>query len=232
MPLRRGRTYPWRLLRAAVMMLGIAVSASAVHAIGASLDLPGKTAEEGTAVVKRSLKRLNTDCVEMDITLGSNWRCKTPFFSLVSLDIFVSTIPEKTVIRADSRNRQSYAFIDLVSNELGQPKYDKTYGEKSLLLTAGATLISPALGYWYVNSNSMIKNKSIFLPFLGFLAGDLALFWVSSKIYFTNGFDPFNVGLTSMLISMGTYRAVMLVPFSIQVMAHNRFVGLQITFRY
>jgi hypothetical protein len=78
----------------------------------------------------------------------------------------------------------------------------------------------------------MIKNKSIFLPMLGLFFADLALFWVSSKIYFTNGFDPFDVGLTSMLISMGTFRAVMLVPLSVQVLAHNRFVGLQITYRY
>ncbi|HNA80786.1 MAG TPA: hypothetical protein PKY99_15095, partial [Turneriella sp.] len=191
-----------------IFLAALIFATGSTFAIGASLDLPGKTAEEGTQLVKRSLKRLNTDCVEQDITLGSQWRCKTPLFSIVSLDIFVSTIPEKTIIRADSRNRQSYAFIDLVSNENGEKPYETKYSEKSLLLSAGATLVSPALGYWYANSNSMIKNKSIFLPILGFLAGDLALFWMSSKIYFTNGFDPFDVGLKSMLISMGTYRAI------------------------
>jgi hypothetical protein len=200
--------------------------------VGASFDLPGKTPEEAVEVAKRSLKRLDVTCVDQEITLGAHWRCKTSFFSLVGLDVFVATIPEKSIIRADSRNRQSFAFVDLVANETGNPPFEHTYGDKSLLLTAGATLISPAFGYWYVNSNSMIKNKSIFLPFLGFLFGDLALFWVSSKIWFTNGFDPFDVGLTSMLISMGTFRAIMLVPFSVQILAHNRFAGLQITYRY
>jgi hypothetical protein len=203
-----------------------------IWGLGASLDLPGKTAEQATELAKRSLKRLNTDCIEQDVTLGANWRCKTPLLSIVSLDIFVSTIPEKSIVRADSRNRQSYAFIDLVAQENGQGPFEHKYAEKSLLTTVGATLLSPALGYWYVNSGSMIKSKSIFLPFLGMLAGDLALFWVSSKAFFTNGFDPFGVGLAPMLISMGTYRAAMLLPFTVQVMAHNRFAGLQITFRY
>lgn len=200
--------------------------------LGASFDMPGKTPDQAVEVAKRSLARLNVNCIEQEITLGAHWRCKTSFFSLVGLDVFVSTIPEKSIIRADSRNRQSYAFIDLVANETGQPPFERTYGEKSLLLSTGATLISPALGYLYVNSNSMIKNKSVFLPFLGFLFGDLALFWVSSKIWFTNGFDPFDVGLTSMLIAMGSFRAIMLVPFSVQVLAHNRFAGLQITYRF
>lgn len=214
-----------------VLLAGL-ICGSSAWAVGASFDMPGKTADEAVETTKKALKRLNTDCVEQEITLGAHWRCKTPFYSLVGLDIFVSTIPEKTIIRADSRNRQSFAFVDLVAQENGQGPFPNTYGEKSLLLTAGATLITPALGYWYVNSNSMIKNKSIFLPMMGMLFGDLALFWVSSKVWFTNGFDPFDVGLTSMLISMGTYRAIMLVPFSVQVLAHNRFVGLQITFRY
>ncbi|AFM12940.1 hypothetical protein [Turneriella parva] len=203
-----------------------------IWGLGASFDMPGKTPEQAVEVAKRSLARLNVNCIDQEVTLGAHWRCKTSFFSIIGLDVFVSTIPEKSIIRADSRNRQSYAFIDLVANETGQPAYEKTYGEKSLLLSTGATLISPAFGYLYVNSNSMVKNKSVFLPFLGYLFGDLALFWVSSKIWFTNGFDPFEVGLTSMLIAMGTFRAIMLVPFSIQVMAHNRFAGLQITYRF
>lgn len=204
----------------------------AAYALGASFDLPGKKPEEAVEITKKALKRLDTSCDEQDITLGAHWRCKTPFFSILSLDVFVSTIPDKSIVRADARNRQSFAFIDLVAQESGSAPFDHKYGDKSLLLTFGATMVSPALGYLYVNTNSMVKNKSVFLPFLGFLFGDLALFWVSSKIYFTNGFDPFEVGLTSMLISMGTYRAIMLFPFSIQVMAHNRFAGLQITFRY
>lgn len=228
----RGFKFPAGFIASAFFFAGMLALPSSSYAVGASLDLSGKTADEATEIVKKSLKRLDANCVEQEITLGSHWRCKTPFYSIIGLDVFVSSIPDKTVIRADSRNRQSYAFIDLVAQETGTKPYDNKYGNKSLLLAAGATLITPALGYWYVNSNSMIKNKSIFLPFLGFLAGDLALFWVSSKIYFTNGFDPFDVGLTSMLISMGTYRAVMLVPFSIQVMAHNRFAGLQISFRF
>ena len=228
----RGFRFPAGFVASAIFIAGLLALPASAHAIGASLDLSGKTADEATEIVKKSLKRLDANCVEQEITLGSHWRCKTPFFSIVGLDVFVSSIPDKTVIRADSRNRQSYAFIDLVASETGAKPYENKYGEKSLLIAAGATLITPALGYWYVNSNSMIKNKSIFLPFLGFLAGDLALFWVSSKIYFTNGFDPFDVGLKSMLISLGTYRAIMLVPFSIQVMAHNRFAGLQITFRF
>lgn len=205
---------------------------SPAWSVGASFDMPGKTPEEAVDTAKRALKRLNTDCTEQEITMGGHWRCKTGLFSIVGLDVFVSTIPDKALIRADSRNRQSFAFVDLVAHESGQGPFANTYGEKSLLLTAGATLISPALGYWYVNSNSMIRNKSTFLPMLGLLFGDLALFWLSSKIYFTNSLDPFGAGLTSMLISMGTFRAAMLVPFSVQVLAHNRFVGLQITFRY
>ena len=228
----RGFKFPAGFFASVLFIVVLAALPSSTHAVGASLDLSGKTADEATEIVKKSLKRLDANCIEQEVTLGSHWRCKTPFYSIIGLDVFVSSIPDKTVIRADSRNRQSYAFIDLVASETGAKPYDHKYGDKSLLLAAGATLITPALGYWYVNSNSMIKNKSIFLPFLGFLAGDLALFWVSSKIYFTNGFDPFDVGLTSMLISMGTYRAVMLVPFSIQVMAHNRFAGLQISFRF
>lgn len=220
------------LCHALLLALSLPVIGSQIWGLGASLDMPGKTAEQVTELAKKSLKRLNTECVDQDVTMGAQWRCKTPLFSIVSLDIFVSTIPEKSIIRADSRNRQSYAFIDLVSQEAGLPGFDHKYKEKSMLMTVGATLISPALGYWYVNSDSMIKNKSTLLPFLGFLAGDLALFWVSSKNYFTNGFDPFDVGLGSMLVSMGTYRAVMMVPFSVQVLAHNRFAGLQITFRY
>lgn len=229
---RAGFKIPSCLLSFAVLVCCTLAVPAGIHSVGSSLDIPGKSADEVTEIVKRSLKRIDANCVEQEITLGSHWRCKTPFYSIIGLDVFVSTIPEKTVIRADSRNRQSYAFIDLISHETGAKPYENKYSEKSLLLSTGATLISPALGYWYVNSNSMIKNKSVFLPFLGFLAGDLALFWMSSKIYFTNGFDPFDVGLTSMLISMGTYRAVMLVPFSIQVMAHNRFAGLQISFRF
>jgi hypothetical protein len=194
--------------------------------------MPGKTPEEAIDTAKRALERLNTTCIEQDITLGAHWRCKTGFFSLVGLDVSVVAIADKAIIRADSRNRQSYAFIDLVAHETGLGPFPHTYGEKSLLLATGATLVSPALGYWYVNSSSMIKNKSIFLPMLGLILGDLALFWASSKIYFTNSFDPFGVGLTSMLISMGAFRALMLVPLSVQVLAHNRFAGLQITFRY
>ncbi len=209
-----------------------ALSVNGIYGLGASFDMPGKTPDQAVEIAKRSLQRLNVNCIDQEVTLGAHWRCKTGFFSIVGLDVFVSTIPEKSIIRADSRNRQSYAFIDLVANETGQPPFEKTYGEKSLLLSTGATLISPALGYLYVNSNSMIKNKSVFLPFLGFLFGDLALFWVSSKIWFTNGFDPFDVGLTSMLIAMGSFRAIMLVPFSVQVLAHNRFAGLQITYRF
>jgi hypothetical protein len=211
--------------------LGV-LNPDALHALGASFDLPGKKPEEAVDVAKRALKRLDTDCAEQDVTLGAHWRCKTPFFSVLSLDVFVSTIPDKAIVRADSRNRQSFAFIDLVAQESGSGPFEHKYGDKSLLLTFGATMVSPAFGYWYINSNSMVKNKSIFLPFLGFLFGDLALFWLSSKIYFTNGFDPFEVGLTSMLISMGAYRAIALFPFSLQVMAHNRFAGLQITYRY
>lgn len=202
-------------------------------AVGASLELPGKTPEQAVETAKNALQRLDTTCIEQEITNGAYWRCKTPFFSVVGLDVSVATLTDnKPLIRADSRNRQSFAFIDLIAHDSGQGPFAHSYGEKSLLLAAGATLLSPALGYWYVNSHSMIKNKSNFLPMLGLFFGDLALFWVSSKIYFTNGFDPFGVGLTSMLISMGAFRAIMLVPLSVQVMAHNRFVGLQITFRY
>lgn len=208
-------------------------SPSPAFAVGASLELPGKTPEQAIETAKSALKRLNTDCVEQEITNGANWRCKTPFLSVIGLDVSVATLADnKPLIRADSRNRQSFAFIDLVAHDNGQGPFPHRYGEKSLLLTAGATLLSPALGYWYANSNSMIKNKSTFLPMLGLFFGDLALFWVSSKVYFTNSFDPFGYGLTSMLISMGAFRAIMLVPLSVQVMAHNRFVGLQITFRY
>jgi len=221
------RTF-YRIIASALFALGV----NGVYGLGASFDMPGKTPDQAVEIAKRSLQRLNVNCIDQEVTLGAHWRCKTGFFSIVGLDVFVSTIPEKSIIRADSRNRQSYAFIDLVANETGQPPFEKTFGEKSLLLSTGATLISPALGYLYVNSNSMIKNKSVFLPFLGFLFGDLALFWVSSKIWFTNGFDPFDVGLTSMLIAMGSFRAIMLVPFSVQVLAHNRFAGLQITYRF
>lgn len=208
------------------------LTANTTWALGASFDMPGKSAEEATVVAKRALQRLNADCIDQDTTLGAHWRCKTPFYSIINLDIFVSTIPEKAIVRADSRNRQSYAFIDLIAHEAGQSTFEQKYAEKSMLTTLGTTLLSPALGYWYVNSNSMIKNKSILIPLASFFFGDLALFWVSSKVYFTNGFDPFDKGLASMLISMVAFRAVMLVPFSMQVLAHNRFVGLQITFRY
>ncbi|MBS0619003.1 MAG: hypothetical protein JSR44_12495 [Spirochaetes bacterium] len=203
-----------------------------IYAVGSSLDLPGKSAEETIQIAKHALERLDANCIEQDITLGAQWRCKTPFYSPLNLDIFVSTIPDKSIIRADSRTRQSYAFVDLVANETGQPPYEQSYAEKSVLLSLGATLVSPALGYWYANSNTMIKAKSVFLPLLGFLAGDLALFWVSSKMYFTNGFDPFGNSMATMLISMGAYRAIMMLPFSLQVVAHNRFAGLKITYRF
>lgn len=215
-----------------IALSGAFLLAPGIWGLGASLDLPGKTADQATEVARRALKRLNTECTEQDITLGAHWRCKTPFYSIVSLDVFVSTIPDKAIIRADSRGRQGYAFIDLVAQETGQGPFEQKYGEKSLLMTFGATMLSPAIGYWYINSNSMIKNKSIFLPFVGMLFGDLALFWVSSKVYFTNGFDPFGAGLASMLISMGAYRLGAFLPFSVQVLAHNRFAGLQITYRY
>lgn len=203
-----------------------------MYALGASIDLPGKSAEEATEVAKKALKRLDVTCNEQDITLGAHWRCKTPFYTFIGLDVFVSTIPEKSIIRADARNRQSFAFVDLVAHEMGQGPFERKYGDKSLLLSTAATLVSPGLGYLYANTNSMIKNKSSFLPVLGFLFGDLALFWMSSKIYFTNGFDPFGAGLTSMLISMGAYRLAMMLPVTVQVLAHNRFAGLQITYRY
>lgn len=206
--------------------------AGTTYGLGASIDLPGKSADEATEVAKKALKRLDVTCNEQDITLGAHWRCKTPFYSFIGLDVFVSTIPEKSIIRADARNRQSFAFVDLVANEMGQGPFERKYSDKSLLLSTAATLVSPGLGYLYANTNSMIKNKSIFLPVMGFLFGDLALFWMSSKIYFTNGFDPFGAGLTSMLISMGAYRLAMLLPVSVQVMVHNRFAGLQITYRY
>lgn len=210
-----------------------AFCASNLYGVGASLDIKGKTTEEAVAVTKKALERLDTTCLEKDITLGAEWRCKTPFFSIVGLDVFIATVPDKVILRADASNRQSFAFVDLVEHEIDPTKKNpNTYTEKSLWLTAGATLISPALGHWYVNENSMLKNRSTFLTTLGLFAGDLALFWMSSKIYFTHGFDPFDAGLTSMLITMGAYRAVMLVPFSVQVMAHNRFVGLQISFRF
>lgn len=215
-----------------ILLAGLISLSWQVYGLGASIDLPGKSAEEATEVAKKALKRLDVTCNDLDITLGAHWRCKTPFYSFIGLDVFVSTIPEKSIIRADARNRQSFAFVDLVANELGQGPYEKKYGEKSLLFSTAATLVSPGLGYLYANTNSMIRNKSIFLPVLGFLFGDLALFWMSSKIYFTNGFDPFGAGLASMLISMGAYRFVMLLPVSVQVLAHNRFAGLQITFRY
>ncbi len=213
-------------------LLVAVVAAGNLWSVGASIDLPGKTAEQATEVAKKALQRLNTTCTEKEETMGAHWRCKTPFYSIVSLDVFVSTIPDKAIVRADSRGRQGYAFIDLVAQDAGQGPFDQKYGEKSMLLTVGATMVSPAFGYWYINSGSMIKSKSIFLPFLGMLFGDLALFWVSSKTFFTNGFDPFGDGLAPMLVSMGAYRAVMLVPFSMQILAHNRFAGLQITYRY
>jgi hypothetical protein len=226
-------SFPCRQQAARLAVMCLALHAfSPAWSVGASMDMPGKTPEEAIDTAKRALKRLDTHCVEQEITMGGHWRCKTGFFSVVDLDVSVATIPEKVILRADSRNRQSFAFIDLVAHETGQGPFAKTYSEKSLVLAAGATLISPALGYWYVNSNSMIKNRSIFLPMLGLFFADLALFWVSSKIYFTNSFDPFDVGRTSMLISMGAFRAVMLVPLSVQVLAHNRFAGLQITYRY
>lgn len=215
-----------------IFLVGFIALPAHVFALGASIDLPGKSAEEATEIAKKALKRLDVTCNDQDITLGAHWRCKTPFYTYIGLDVFVSTIPEKSIIRADARNRQSFAFVDLVANEMGQGPFERKYADKSLLFSTAATLVSPGLGYLYANTNSMIKNKSIFLPVLGFLAGDLALFWMSSKIYFTNGFDPFGAGLASMLISMGAYRFAMLLPVSVQVLAHNRFAGLQITFRY
>lgn len=200
--------------------------------MGASIDLPGKTPDEATDITKRALKRLGATCNEQDITMGAHWRCKTPWYSYLGLDVFVSTIPEKAIIRADARNRQSLAFIDLVANETGQGPYPHNYGEKSLLLNFGATMISPSLGFLYTNSNSMVRQRSVFLPFISLLAGDLFLFWMSSKVYFTNGFDPFGAGLVSMLISIGIYRAAALLPFTVQILTHNRFAGLSITYRF
>jgi hypothetical protein len=215
-----------------LITLAVVIGSGNLWSLGASIDMPGKTAEQATEIAQKALKRLDTTCAEKDETMGAHWRCKTPFYSIVSLDVFVSTIPDKAIVRADSRGRQGYAFIDLVAQEAGQGPFENKYTEKSMLLTVGATLVSPAFGYWYINSGSMIKSKSIFLPFVGMLFGDLALFWVSSKTFFTNGFDPFGDGLAPMLVSMGAYRAVMLVPFSMQILAHNRFAGLQITYRY
>ena len=215
-----------------ITVIAALLSSGNIWSLGASMDMPGKTAEQATEVAKRALKRLDADCIEKDETMGATWRCKTPIYSIVSLDVFVSTIPDKAIIRADSRGRQGYAFIDLVAQENGQGPFEQKYGTKSIPLTVGATLLSPAFGYWYINNNSMIKSKSILLPFAGMLFGDLALFWVSSKVYFTNGFDPFGAGLASMLISMGLYRLGALLPFSVQVLAHNRFAGLEITYRY
>lgn len=201
-------------------------------AVGAALEMPGKKPEEAVAVVQNALRRIHTTCIEQEITLGAHWRCKTPFFSVVGLDISVTALPEKSIIRADSRNRQGFAFIDLVAQETGQGPFAQRYGEKSFIVGTLATAISPALGYWYVNSNSMIRNKSLFWPMLGLIFGDLFLFWMSSKIYFTNSFDPFGAGFTSMVISMAAFRTIMLVPISWQVLAHNRFAGLQISYRF
>jgi len=203
-----------------------------LFALGASIDLPGKSPEEATEITKRALDRLGATCKDQEITMGAHWRCKTPWYSFLGLDVFVSTIPEKAIVRADARNRQSLAFVDLVAHEIGQGPFDHKYGEKSLLLNFGATLISPSLGYLYINSNSMVRNKSIFIPFFALFGSDLLLFWMSSKVYFTNGFDPFGAGLVSMLITMGIYRAAALLPFTVQVLAHNRFAGLSITYRF
>ncbi|MBV6493403.1 MAG: hypothetical protein LDLANPLL_01419 [Turneriella sp.] len=205
---------------------------NSTYAMGAALELPGKSTEETIAKAQVVLKKLNTQCVEQEITLGANWRCKTPFFSIVSLDIYVSTLTDRAFLRADAPNRQSYAFIDAVAEENGQGPFQNKYESKSLLLTFGATLLSPALGYWYTNYNSMVRSKSTLLTTLGLFLGDAALFWMSSKTFFTHGFDPFDTGLTPMLITLGAFRAAVLVPLSIQVLAHNRFAGLQLTYRY
>ena len=200
--------------------------------ISAAIDLPKKSVDEGKEYALRALKRLNTNCTEMDVTLGSAWRCKTSTWSIIGLDVFVSTIPEKTILRVDASTRASHAFIDIVAQDMGQGPYEKKYTEKSLILSTATTLISPSLGYLYVNYDTMMKSKSIWLKSMGLLFADLSLFWISSKVFFTNGFEPFEAGLVPMLITMGAYRLAALMPFSWQVIAHNRFVGLGVTFRF
>ncbi|HRP68625.1 MAG TPA: hypothetical protein PLY93_03765, partial [Turneriella sp.] len=169
-----GRAY----FKITALLFVVFIMPLAVYGIGTTLEMPGKTAEQATEKSKNVLKKLNTNCIEQDITLGSQWRCKTPFFSIVGLDIFVSTLPDRAIVRADAINRQSYAFIDALAQENGEGPFTNKYEEKSLLMTIGTTLLSPALGYWYTNSNSMVRSKSMLLPVLGLFLGDVALFWM------------------------------------------------------
>lgn len=205
---------------------------SGLSAIGASIELPKKTPEEADRLVKKTLDKLRVSYKDEEETNGFAHRYTSRWYSPFDIGVYVGSYPDKAIIHVDSSTRQSYAFADALLIEDGQGPFEKKYTEKSLVLSTATTLISPGLGHFYVNSGTPFRTRSSTLTSLGYLGVDLLMFWLGSKTFFTHGIDPFDRGLIPTLILMGGYRLYALVPFSLQIIAHNRFAGLGYTFRF
>lgn len=205
---------------------------SAITGIGASIELPNKSAEEADRLVKKTLDKLQVAYRDEDVTDGFAHRYTSRWYSPFDVSVYIGSYPNRAIVHVASTTRQSYAFADALLIEDGQGPFEKKYSEKSLFLSTASTLISPGLGHYYINSGTPFRTRSSTLTSLGYLGVDLVLFWLGSKTFFTHGIDPLDRGLIPTLILMGGYRLYALVPFSLQIIAHNRFAGLGYTFRF
>ncbi|MES0491605.1 MAG: hypothetical protein ABUK01_16535 [Leptospirales bacterium] len=214
------------------LLLLSAFASTTVAQIKYSIEVE-TTPEETQKKIEETLKKFNTPFKLMDKTSGFQYRTKTPFLNPFAMNIFVGEFNNKTVIRIDSPfYRTSRAFTDVLLQESGVSAFPVTYRPKSALLSIPLTLIAPSLGSWYTFAKSPLKPAKFWMsPFI-YLGIDLVLLFIGGKTFFTHGFDPFDRGLISTVILLGTHRLFHMYLNISAVTAHNRLVKMGYTFQY
>ena len=205
-----------------------------LYAVGAAIDVSNQTPEQAKDFVKKTLTKIQASHYEDDDTEGFKYRLNTSWYSPYSFDVFIGTYGDdhKTLVRIDAPNRMGFALGDVLMQENGSKPFAKKYGTKSAILGDTLTLISPTIGYLYVNSYTPFAPKSLWLRPLIYTGIDLLFFWMGAKTFFTHGFDPFDRGKIATAVLLGAFRLWAIIPHHLQIVAHNRMVSLGYSFRF
>ena len=195
-------------------------------------DIENKNPDEVNEVVLKTLTKLGSGYHKETDTKGFSFHYTSPVLNLYPFDIYIGEYGGGSMIRIESIDKTNTALLDVFTSENTGIKYQNTYQPKSLALEYALTFVLPAAGNLYTNIDSPFSLKFSWLFPILYLGIDAGLVWMGGTTFFTHAFDPFNTGLASTLILLGTHRIVHMVFNHISIVAQNRMIGLGYTFQF
>lgn len=234
-----------KILKKIILILSVACFSPIFSVNAASQDYPDIPPEKMNELVLQTFKKIGSNYISLENTTGFNYRYKNPLFNLYGFDLYIGDYGKGSLIRIESLDKTNLSLQDIFMREsfsFGKKNtqtpeqisklFPYSHHKKSLFLGYLLTLTLPAAGSLYTNLDSAFSSQGSWLYSLLYLGIDGLLLWTGGTTFFTHSFDPFQSGLASTLILMGSYRVGHLIFNHISITANNRLVQLGYTFQF